>query len=396
VSAEDRLTCKALVDEANVSGANKAKACEQLGVSVRTVERWAKQPSDQRKGPIAKPGHTLTTVERQRVVDVSNSEEYANLPPGQIVPLLADKGEYVASESSFYRVLKAADLMAHRSKSQPRQHVKPKELVATAPNQLWSWDITYLLRSTIRGMFFYLYLPLDIFSRAIVHWEVHENENAELAALMIETACAKQAIRRDQITLHSDNGGPMKGATMLATLQTLGVATSFSRPRVSDDNPYSESLFKTLKYCPSYPEHGFADIEEARAWVEKFVYWYNNVHLHSGINWVTPACRHSNQDLAVLTKRHAVYEAARKRTPSRWSGDTRNWKRVEVVELNPGRASKKASTGLLGGTNTTSRRKEIVPGANGEVKKNNFGSNFIKRGTQPTKKIMMGSARQAA
>ena len=396
MSADDRLACKALVAEANESGANKAKACEQLGVSVRTVERWAKKPSDQRKGPIAKPAHTLTVEERRRVLDVSNSTEYANLPPGQIVPLLADKGEFIASESSFYRVLKAEDLMAHRSKSQPRQHVKPKELVATAPNQLWSWDITYLLRSTIRGMFFYLYLPLDIFSRAIVHWEIHENENAELAARMIETACAKQGIGRDQITLHSDNGGPMKGATMLATLQTLGVATSFSRPRVSDDNPYSESLFKTLKYCPAYPEHGFADIEEARAWVEKFVYWYNNAHLHSGINWVTPACRHASQDLAVLNKRHLVYQAARNRTPSRWSGETRNWKRVEVVELNPGRRPKRPASDFLGGTNTMCRPKGIVPRANGEVETGNFGPKFRKRRTKPGKKIMMNSSRQAA
>jgi putative transposase len=344
VSAEDRLACKSLVAEANETGANKAKACDLLGVSVRTVERWAKQPCDGRKGPTAKPAHTLTAEERQRVLDVSNSQEYANLPPGQIVPLLADKGEFIASESSFYRVLKAADMLAHRSKSQPRRHVKPEELVATAPNQIWSWDITYLMRSTLRGMFFYLYLPMDIFSRGIVHWEVHDNENAELAAKMIETACAKQSISRNQITLHSDNGGPMKGATMLATLQMLGVAPSFSRPKVSDDNPYSESLFKTLKYRPGYPAHGFANIDEARAWVEKFVHWYNNIHLHSGINWVTPASRHAGQDLAVLDKRHAVYEAARKRNPSRWSRDTRNWKRVEVVELNPGRETKRDKT----------------------------------------------------
>jgi putative transposase len=343
VSAEDRLACKVLVLEANESGANKAKACDLLGVSARTVERWAKRPCDGRKGPVAKPAHTLTAEERQRVLDVSNSAEYASLPPGQIVPLLADKGEFIASESSFYRILRAENLLAHRSKSRPRQHVKPEELVATSPNQIWSWDITFL-RSHVRGMFFYLFLPMDVFSRGIVHWEVHEHENAELAASMIETACAKQGISRHQITLHSDNGGPMKGATMLATLQRLGVAPSFSRPKVSDDNPYSESLFKTLKYCPGYPEHGFADVEAARAWVAKFVHWYNNVHLHSGINWITPASRHAGQDLAVLNKRHAVYQAARKRNPSRWSRETRNWKRVEVVELNPGRETKRDKT----------------------------------------------------
>lgn len=340
MSADDRLACKALVAEANEAGANKAKACDLLGVSVRTLERWATQPCDGRKGPIATPAHALTAEERQLVLDVYNSKEYANLPPGQIVPLLADKGEYIASESSFYRVLKSNEMLAHRSKSQPRKNVRPEELVATAPNQIWSWDITYMASATVRRMFFYLYMPMDVFSRDIVHWEVHESESAELAASMIETACVKEGISRAQITLHSDNGSSMKGATMLATLERLGVAASFSRPSVSNDNPYSESLFKTLKYRPAYPEHGFADIEEARAWVEKFVHWYNNVHLHSGINWVTPASRHAGQDLAVLDKRHAVYEAARTRNPNRWSKDTRNWKRVEIVELNPGRETK--------------------------------------------------------
>ena len=212
--------------------------------------------------------------------------------------------------------------------------------MAVSPNQIWSWDITYL-RAEIKGKFYYLYLPMDIFSRMIVHWEVHESESAELASAMITKACELQGIKRDQIKLHADNGGPMKGATMLATLQWLGVAASFSRPSVSDDNPFSEALFKTLKYCPSYPQDGrFESIEAARIWVEKFVYWYNNVHLHSGINWVTPASRHEGRDQAILENRVGVYEAARLKNPNRWSKQTRDWSKPNIVELNPGRHTK--------------------------------------------------------
>ena len=230
-------------------------------------------------------------------------------------------------------------LLTHRSKSSPRVNKKPEELVAVGPNQLWSWDITYL-KAAIKGTYFYLYLPMDIFSRKIVHWEVHESENAELSSRMIHKACAINNIGPKQIVLHSDNGGPMKGATMLATLQRLGVAPSFSRPSVSNDNPYSESLFKTLKYCPQFPERGFAAIEEARAWVEKFVHWYNHLHLHSGIRFVSPASRHDGVDAAILNRRHEVYLEARLKNQNRWSRQTRNWTRINVVELNPGKATK--------------------------------------------------------
>ncbi len=304
---EDRKECLTLVVEAQVSGACLANACDVLGVSVRTVERWKKHPEDLRHGPKTKPSHTLTEVERRHILGVANSPEFANLPPCQMVPILADRGKYIGSESSVYRILRSENMLTHRSRVQPRKHTKPERLVALAPNQVWRWDITYL-RAAIKGTFYYLYLPMDIFSRMIVHWEIHERESPDHSAGMIEMACQKHKISKDQITLHSDNGGPMKGATMLATLQRLGIAASFSRPRVSDDNPYSESLFKTLKYCPHFPERGFRSIEEARLWVGKFVHWYNTIHLHSGINWVTPAMRHQNQDQEVLVKRSHVYD----------------------------------------------------------------------------------------
>lgn len=340
MSSEDRAECISLINEAVQSGARKVYACETLDLHIRTIERWESIPDDGRRGPHNPPSNAFTEEERAKILEVANSAEYANLPPCQIVPKLADKGEYVGSESSFYRILKEEKLLAHRSKSNPRVNKKPEELVASGPNQIWSWDITYL-RAAIKGTYYYLYLPMDIFSRMIVHWEIHESENAELASAMIENACLKNKIKSDQVILHSDNGGPMKGATMLATLQRLGVAPSFSRPKVSNDNPFSESLFKTMKYCPGFPERGFASIDEAKDWVKKFVNWYNNLHLHSGINFVTPASKHCGADGEILRKRHLIYQLAKAKNPNRWSKETRNWSVVEKVELNPRKCEEK-------------------------------------------------------
>jgi putative transposase len=156
----------------------------------------------------------------------------------------------------------------------------------------------------------------------------------ELSSLLLGEVCAQEQISENQLTLHADNGGPMKGATMLVTMQRLGIMPSFSRPSVSDDNPFSESLFKTLKYCPLYPTKPFANIKEASIWVEAFVGWYNDEHLHSGISFVTPSSRHAGEDLKILGKRNSVYEEARLRNPQRWSKTTRSWKRIESVKLN--------------------------------------------------------------
>jgi len=339
VSAEERAECLTLIREAIESGARKVKACDILDLKIRTIERWEKNAEDKRRGPLTRPGNAFTPVEREKILEVVNSKDYANLPPSQVVPKLTDKGIYIASESSIYRILRAEKQLAHRSKSSPRRHKKPKELRAIAPNEIWSWDITYL-KAAIKGKYYYLYLPMDIFSRMIIHWEIHEVESAELSSMMIETAYEKHQIKKGQVTLHSDNGGPMKGATMLATLQRLGVIPSFSRPKVSDDNPFSEALFKTIKYCPSFPEKNFGSLDEAKAWVEKFVDWYNNCHLHSGIRFVTPASRHYGFDQNILDLRHAVYEKAKSDRPDRWSKKTRNRSKINVVELNPGRLSK--------------------------------------------------------
>jgi transposase InsO family protein len=265
---------------------------------------------------------------------VATSPEYRNLSVRQIVPKLADLKVYIASESSFYRVLHERDLMAHRSSSRPATNSRPRQHVATGPRQVWSWDITYL-RSARRGTFFYLYVVLDVWSRKIVGWRVCEDESMDVAAALARDCCAAENVRPGTLVLHSDNGGPMKGMTMLATLQRLGIAPSFSRPRCSDDNAMCEAVFRTLKYRPGFPRKPFASLEAARAWVESFIAWYNREHLHSAIKYVTPDDRHEGRDVAILAARRRLYADAKSRTPRRWTGETRDWTRIEEVTLNP-------------------------------------------------------------
>jgi len=333
-----------LVGEAVASGARQSKACEMINVSPRTLQRWRKAGvgDDMRRGPNSEPSNKLSKEERQKVLDIADSKEYRNKSPKQIVPILAEHGKYVASESSFYRILRDAGQLKHREPSRPRTHRKPTELAATGPNQVYSWDISYL-KTSIRGMFFYLYLFVDIWSRKIVGWTVADREDSEISSALVERICEKQDVDPTQLSVHADNGGPMKGATILATFQRLGVFPSFSRPSVSDDNPFSESLFRTLKYRPWFPKRPFKDINEARDWVTAFVYWYNREHRHSAIGYVTPHQRHEGADKAVLKKRKRVYEKARQRNPARWSRGIRAWDRVEVVTLNPSRKREKGN-----------------------------------------------------
>jgi transposase InsO family protein len=327
-----------LVSEAIIAGARQDRACAAIGLSHRTLQRWQHDQSrvDQRTVRLQAPKNKLDPVERQRLLAVANSVEFGHLPPGQIVPRLADRGQYLASESTFYRVLRAENQCQHRGAERPAQkRHKPRALSATASNQLFRWDITYL-PTQVTGRYFYLYLFLDIFSRKIVGGPVYEAESSELAGgEVMRDICARENIPQNQVVLHSDNGSPMKGATMLATLQALGVMPSFSRPAVSNDNPYSESLFKTLKYRPTYPQRAFADLLAARQWVGTFVHWYNEEHRHRAIGFVTPAERHAGADIALLRNRAEVYEAAKAKHPERWSRATRNWPHVQIVHLNP-------------------------------------------------------------
>lgn len=333
-----------LVTEAAANGCRLSPACEALGLSARTIQRWdqATEVGDKRRGPVTVPANKLTPDERTKLIAVVNSAEFRDEAPSKIVPSLADKGIYLASESTIYRVLKQENLLAHRSNSRAATHHRPEPHEATAPNQVWSWDITYL-KSMVGGVFFYLYLIMDIYSRKIVGFEVHDQEASKLSSLLMEAALDSEGIDGKELVLHSDNGKPMKGATMLVTLQNFGVIPSFSRPSVSDDNPFSEALFKTLKYCPCYPTKPFADLEEVRAWVKEFVRWYNTQHLHSGIKFVTPEQRHRGEDTEILENRKQIYEEAKQRTPARWSGSTRNWEEIKLVRLNPLRENQKAA-----------------------------------------------------
>lgn len=326
----------ALIDEATTSGARLEAACETVGLTTRTAQRWRLQDGgeDRRCGPKREPANKLSEPERLKILKVANSPEYRDLSPKQIVPRLADRGIYVASESSFYRTLHAEDMLHHRERSKPATGHRPSEHIATGPWQVASWDITYL-KTHIPGMFLYLYMVMDVWSRKIVGWAVHDTESKELAAELIRDIASSSGVDLSGWVLHADNGGPMKGSTMVATLQKLGVIPSFSRPHVSDDNPFSEALFRTMKYRPVYPTGGFATIEEARAWVHNFAAWYNTEHLHSGINYVTPEDRHAGRDEEILANRRRVYEEARRRNPSRWSRHSRPWDHVDVVYLNP-------------------------------------------------------------
>jgi len=324
-----------LIDEAVTQGSSKTRACEVVGISVRTLQRWSHQTDDGRKDRQQNPQNKLSDEERHAVIACCNTPAHQSLSPKQIVPRLADHGEYLASESTFYRILKDEQQLNRRGReANAVQREKPAEHKASGPGEVLSWDITYL-RSPIRGSFYYLYLFMDLFSRRIVGWEVFNEESSESAAVLLQKISLKERLRAGLTVLHSDNGSPMKGASMLATMQRLGVVPSFSRPSVSNDNAFSEALFKTMKYVPSYPEQPFGSIEEAREWVNRFVLWYNQEHRHSELQYVTPEQRHQGQDVEILAKRKQVYEAAKARNPSRWSGNTRNWQPVKSVTLNP-------------------------------------------------------------
>lgn len=344
-SLAQRQNVLAILNAALNAGARLVSACAVLGLSPRSVQRWLATSGlpDGRTQRLQAPANKLTEEERSTILTVVNSPQFAHLPPSQIVPILADEGRYIGSESTLYRLLREVKQLAHRAMTRPAQvRSKPKALCASAPNQIYSWDITYL-PSNVRGAYFYLYLVMDIFSRKIVGWQVYEEESSTLAGELLTDICLREKVCKNQVALHSDNGAPMKGATMLATLQSLGVASSFSRPSVSNDNPYSESLFKTLKYRPDMALSAFENLLAARSSVTQLVHWYNLEHHHSAIQFVTPSERHANKDAALLAKRHALYQQAKDKHPQRWSGDTRNWQRVDVVHLNPNNPNKSKS-----------------------------------------------------
>jgi len=340
---EQRREIMTIYSEAVTSGARQKAVCHVIGLDPKTIQRWNKSNEllcDGRQTRVFVPSNKMTAEERQKIIDVSNSSDYCEMTPNQIVPVLAENNIYIASERTFYRVLGEENQLTHRQKSKPKtKRKKPKELCATQPGQILTWDITYL-KSTVLGHFFYLYLFIDIFSRKIVGWQIHHQECSQLAADIVMDIAKVEGYAKGQVHVHSDNGSPMKGAAIHATFHKLGIIPSYSRPSVSNDNPYSESLFKTLKYCPYYPDKPFDDIQEARQWMVKFTDWYNNQHRHSNIQYVTPSQRHEGLDIEILAARQQTYKQAKENNPARWSRQTRDWERQSEVWLNPSKDDK--------------------------------------------------------
>ena len=336
---DKRIKLVELIHEAHDSGARLDKACEVAVLSKRTYRRWyraGKVQADLRASAVRpEPANKLTEDERQQVLATCNEARFSSLPPSQIVPTLLDEGVYIASESTYYRVLKANKLSNHRGRSRHNTtRSKPNAYQAKGPNEVWSWDITYCA-SIIKGQFYYLYMFEDIYSRKIVGYEVHEQECGELAAQLMQRNMLREQCFNQPLVLHSDNGAPMKCLTMKAKLEELGVTASLSRPSVSNDNPYSEALFRTLKYRPHWPSKGFNSLAETREWVDKFVTWYNEEHKHSKLNYISPSKRHMMQDRDILSNRKAVLEVAQEKNSIRWPNGIRNCDPIGAVMLNP-------------------------------------------------------------
>lgn len=324
IGLEDRQALAQDIEAAHAAGARLLAACEIAGISVRSLQRWKACQGlvvgDGRPAAVRPmPEHALSEAERAQILRVANEPRFAAMPPARIVPMLADEGVYLASESSFQRMLRAHGQTRHRGRAKaPRAGRPPTTHVATAPRQLWCWDMTYL-PAEVTGRWFYLYLILDVFSRKIVGFEVHEDDDSDHAARLVQRTALAEGIhavpREKRPVLHGDNGATLKATTVLAMLHWLGVKPSYSRPRVSDDNAYVESLFRTAKYRPEFPNKGFADLDTARAWAAHFMHWYNHEHRHSSIRYVSPAQRHAGEDRSILQARHALYVQARERNP---------------------------------------------------------------------------------
>ena len=304
----DRRKANELLTEANTAGAIVFSACRELGISLRTLKRWRCEfksdgsGEDGLKGSPRQVAHCLSEEERKRILFTCNELKYASLPPGQIVPDLADQGIFIGSERSFYRVLHDHGQLHRRGRVRLLQESRQvPRLRATGPNQVWSWEISYLPTS-VKEIWLYLYLVVDTWSRKVEAWDVAEREAAAIAADLVCRACLRERIskgRKQPLILHVDNGSSMRRATLELRLEELGVLRSFSRPRVSNDNPYSESLFRTVLYRPNYPSRPFGNKEQGCQWVYSFMDWYNHQHRHSGIKFVTPQQRYSGAAITI-------------------------------------------------------------------------------------------------
>jgi len=311
-------------------------ACSALGIPRATYYRWQKPKMSKAllrkkiKHPLA-----LRVAERRAVLDILHSERFIDKSPGEIVPTLLDEGNYVCSERTMYRILaEANELKERRRQRKNRSQYQKPELLATVSNQVWSWDITKL-KGPKKWSYFYLYVILDIFSRYVVGWMIADRESADLAKRLITQTCEKQKIQPDQLTLHADRGASMKSNCVAYLLADLGITKTHSRPYTSDDNPFSEAQFKTLKYCPEFPER-FGCIEDAKAFGRAFFKWYNNEHRHSGINRLTPKSLHYGEAEKVLQRRNIALAEAFVKHPERFKNRLPNAGKIpEAAWINP-------------------------------------------------------------
>lgn len=297
----------------------KKAACEALSVPRATFYRHMcpKSPGEEKSLPVSVLA--LTKPERDTVIDILHSERFQDKAPRQVYAALLDEGQYHCSVRTMYRILTEVhgDVKERRRQVKRPNYEKP-ELLATAPNQVWSWDITKL-KGPVKWTYFYLYVILDIFSRYVVGWMVAHREQDALAKRLIEETCQKQNIQRDQLIIHADRGSSMKSKAVAHLLSDLGVTKTHSRPHVSNDNPYSESQFKTLKYCPAFPDR-FGSIQHSRSFCQGFFPWYNKEHYHSGIALITPEAVHYGWAEDIIKARSTVLADAYEKHPNRFKG----------------------------------------------------------------------------
>lgn len=321
-----------------------APLCKALGVSRATVHRRLRPRATAPARPT--PARALDEAEKQRIVEVLCSDRFVDRSPAEVVYTLLDEGRYLASERTMYRVLaERAEVRERRNQLSHPKHVRP-ELVASAPNAAWSWDITKL-RTTVKWSYLYLYVLLDLFSRYVVGWMIAHQESAALAKVLIEQSVTKHDVAPGTLVLHSDRGAPMTSKTLAQLLSDLDVARSFSRPHTSNDNPFSESQFRTAKYHPSYPGR-FATIDEALGWGRSFFPWYNDEHHHSGIAFLTPSDVYFGRAEAVLERRHATRLAAHAKHPERFPhGPPKRQELAPATYINPPERRRELETAMV-------------------------------------------------
>ena len=311
-----------------------AAACRALRVARASWYRRRRPPGPQPRGERRHSPRALAATERQAVLDTLHDERFVDRAPAQVYATLLEEGIYLCSARTMYRVLvEASELRERRAQLRRPLYTKP-QLLASMPNQLWSWDITKLLGPS-KWLYYYLYVLLDVFSRCVVGWLVAERESGELAQRLLAESAARQGIEPGQLTVHSDRGGAMKSQPVACLLATLGITKTHSRPHVSNDNPFSEAQFKTVKYHPRFPSH-FGSLEDALAFSRFFFDWYNHEHRHSALAWLTPATVHAGEGPDRLRRRHEVLAAAFHAHPERFvHGLPRLQSLPEAVWINP-------------------------------------------------------------